>query len=193
MNRLLIVSVSFVAGLLTDRLIIERPAHAQTRPSSDAQSASLSIGTATITMGMSRREALDKLSRYNVGGNDDHPIVMTSTDPRTVRVLGSLYFANDRVTGISRNWGEGQSGPEIESLRRSFWGVVTNYIPTDLPYRNYSIKTSSMNSPQGQLEGIDIRADAHHAITIQRFVTGAGEVVSTASVPPAVSVDETVF
>jgi hypothetical protein len=142
---------------------------------------------------MSRREALDKLSSYHVGGGDDRVLIMTSADPRLMQVLGSLYFVNDRVTEISRDWGEGQSGSEVESLWRSFWGVVTNHIPVDLPYRNYAIKTSSTNSPEGQREEIDIRTDAHHMITIQRFVIGSGVVVSPASVPPHVSVDETVF
>ena len=52
----------FVAGILTDRLLIERPVRAQTQ-----KSPGLAIADTTLAVGMPKDKALGLLAAYNVG------------------------------------------------------------------------------------------------------------------------------
>ena len=77
---------------------------------------------------MSKDEAVANLANYGVGNvKDGRPVLVTTKNVvrdgvNHFRVLGNIIFENSSVKQITRDWGEGESGPEVDRLWRSFWG-----------------------------------------------------------------------
>jgi len=207
MKHILIFLLPFVAGIVTDQLLIERPAQAQKSVETPAGGSrpSLTIGYTNVTVGMPKEEALAALSAsYNiVQRNDgqrstimDKPIIRNGVADYTyTHVPGSVTFENGAVTEISRNWGEGQSGPAVESLWGSFWGAVTSTIPDNNErYVTVLLKAYSTKTPAYQAQTIDVRLNSHRLISISRGAFEARPVGEpSARMLANVSVEETVF
>ncbi len=188
----------FVAGILTDRLLIERPVRAQTQ-----KSPGLAIADTTLAVGMPKDKALGLLAAYNVGppGKSGRCLITTKIvsrgDVSNFSVLRTIKFNDGFVTEVSRNWGNGETSPEVDRLWRSFWGAVTNsVVPGIESYQPLSIRVYTRQSPENQVQGIDILVSPNHVVSIERV-----EILNPSTMlvsPPSstiwsVSVDETVF
>ena len=196
--------LAFTAGTVSDRLIVGIPVHAQTRnaPPVKPGGASLELGSATIVVGMTREEAARIISRagYFLGAsNEGRPtLVMTRAVTRNgithANIFGSITFENGIVTNISRNWGNPESGPEVENVRKSLWGVVANSIPIDQPFMPVYVRTYRNTSPQMRRESIDILIDKSHTITVERSEIISSDLLEPGTpLEPFISVEETVF
>jgi hypothetical protein len=198
MKRALLFLLPFIAGIATDRFLAPTLAQAQT-----GRAPSLTIDDATLSVGMSKTEAVARLSNYTLStphANGRSTIVgkpVVRDGINHFDLPGSITFNNGVVTEVTRNWGGGEQSPEVERLWKSFWGVVNSSIPVGQSYVPLSMRAYAVSSPESQSQTIDILVGAHHVVSIQRVELLLNPSKMLVSPPPGgvwnVSVDETVF
>jgi hypothetical protein len=169
MKRLPMFLLFFAAGILVDRLLDERFVEAQ-----GSGPASLTFEAAKVTIGMTKEKALSTLSAYSVGPTSatERSFVMTknafSNGGNHFSVLGSIKFEKGLVSSVSRNWGDGQSGMEVDKLWKSLWGATTSNFSSSPYYRPLSMRVHADSTPQGQSQTIDMLVAPDHVVSIQR-------------------------
>jgi hypothetical protein len=197
MKTVLVLLLVFVAGILTDRLLVDRPVFAQI-----TNSPGLSIGDIKIAIGMSKEKALTDLAEYNIGPPqaNGRSLIVTknvfSNEVNHFSVLGTIAFKNGAVNELSRNWGNSEHSPEVERLWKSFWGAVTSSLPAGQSYVPMSVRAYSVSSPDFHSDMIDLLVSSSHVVSIQRDEVINSPILSLnqSSGPSwSVSVDETVF
>jgi hypothetical protein len=192
MRKALALFLMFFAGVAADRFLAPAPARAQSE-----KAATLTIGDVPLTLGMPKAEALKRLSAYAVGSASPggKSIIATKNVFRDgvnhFSILGSIEFYNDTVIEISRDWGDGENGPEVERLWRSLWGAISSSIASGGGYVPASLRTHMDASPDGQFQVIDVLVGANHLVSIQRSDITSSRITPSGAVW-SVSVDETV-
>lgn len=174
MKRALILVLPFLAGLVADRLLIERPVLGQTASNARITPPQLSIGYTTITVGMPKEQAIAALSAYQLGSTKEGESTIIATKPvirngapdnSNIHILGTLRFENGLVSEISRYWGTG-AGPEVERVWQALWGAVASTVPENRP-TTVLLQTHTTRSPQHNYAEIRIVLD-HRVVSIQR-------------------------
>jgi hypothetical protein len=194
MKRAPIFLLVFFAGIAADRLLIPSSAQAQTRKAS-----SLAIDGIPVTVGMSRAAAVAALSGYTVTNPvaNNRALIVKTIPGRggafQTMIPGSLVIEEGIVTQITRDWGEGERGPEVERVWKSLWGALTSTIPDSTKYTALSISASAQSSPQAQTQTINVLVGAGHLVSIQRVELSNQSGILASPSGPVVSVDETVF
>jgi len=159
---------------------------------------SLTVDDIPISIGLSKAEALAKLSGYNIGTPmaNGRSIISSPSGANHFRIPGTIAFNNGVVTELSRNWGDGEQSPEVERLWKSFWGAVTSTVSVGQNYVPLSMRAYAGSFPARQSQTIDILVAANHVVSTQRveLLNPSRIIISPLSGPVwSVSVDETVF
>jgi hypothetical protein len=163
--KLLTLTFVFLAGIATDRLVILEPIQAQSTGYSERQT--LSIGSASVSVGMSRAELERTVAGagYRMGRGDVSPIY--TLNGGVFHSLASVSFRNNVVEEVSRGWGGGQQGAAIEELFHSLWGALTTNLPESKEFTSASVRVYRLVEPSQEFETVELGLTPHRSVTIQ--------------------------
>lgn len=158
-RAILFVAISFVAGGITDRLLVRDATmvRAQQQPTSV-----LIIGGESVSVGMPRDSAVAKFAeRYDIlpaGGGSESLFVLekNSASRNSGDVLGVLNFVRGKLVSAERDWGAFYSKDGIDGL----WTSLDGALSQQLELNNWStvqIRRTQVETPQVGSRTIDIR------------------------------------
>jgi hypothetical protein len=119
--------IGMLVGVAIDRFLFGAAVHAQ-------ESASLSIGSEAVFVGMPKDMALAKFAgKYEIDRMDANAVVIGENAPKRIVSLGVLKFENGRVKSVSRYWADlwqrqGQRDYDLEAFWNGLHGVLAQTV-----------------------------------------------------------------
>ena len=155
---LLFVSFGFVAGAITDRLLIRDAVLVYAQQGTSA----LTMGGESVSIGMSRDSVLAKFAeKYEILPFPGSEAVMVSEKSSSKtnasgNPIGTLIFSRGKLINAERDWGAYYSKDGIDGL----WTALDDALSQEVGLNNWltvQIRRAQIETPQIGVRTIDIR------------------------------------